>query len=138
MLTTIVQRGGLTSQLGQSAEEEELYRTGFFSPDLRHLVGEDQAGYPLYFGVNPSFVSIPNNWVSFPMTKPSISNKTPCRKQAALASSLILPVAPRQNARPLGLGRNSRGHDCTSISWLGPQQQAQGDFSSWHCGLPGE
>jgi hypothetical protein len=51
------------------AKEEELYRTGFFGPDLGHLVGEDQAGYPLYFGMNPSFVLVPNNGVSFPMTK---------------------------------------------------------------------
>jgi hypothetical protein len=51
------------------AKEEELYRTGFFGPYLRHLVGEDQAGDPLYFGVNPSFVPVPNNGVSFPMTK---------------------------------------------------------------------
>ena len=65
----MIQGGGFTGQLGQSAEEEELYRTGFFGPDLRHLVGEDQAGYLLYFGVNSSSVAIPNNGVSFPMTK---------------------------------------------------------------------
>ena len=69
MFTAIIQRGGLTRQLGQSAKKEELYRTGFFSSNLRHLVGKDQAGYPLYFGVNPSSVALPNNRVSFPMTK---------------------------------------------------------------------
>jgi hypothetical protein len=69
MFTAIIQGGGFTGQLGQLAEEEELYRTGFFGPDLGHLVGEDQAGYPLYLGVNPSFVAIPNNGVPFPMTK---------------------------------------------------------------------
>jgi hypothetical protein len=69
MFTAIIQRGGLASQLGQSAEEEDLYHTGFFGPDLGYLVGEDQAGYPLYLGVNPSSVSIPNNGISFPMTK---------------------------------------------------------------------
>jgi hypothetical protein len=47
MFTAITQRGGLPGQLGQSAEEEELYLTGFFSSDLGHLVGEDQAGYAL-------------------------------------------------------------------------------------------
>src|SRR5918992_3331233 len=69
MFTPIIQGGGSPGQLGQSAKEEELYRTGFFGPDLRHLVGEDHAGYSLYFGVNPSSVSIPNNRVPFPMTK---------------------------------------------------------------------
>jgi hypothetical protein len=68
MFTAIIQGGGFTGQFGQSAKEEELYRTGFLGPDLRHLVGEDQAGYPLYLGVNSSFVAIPNNGVSFPMT----------------------------------------------------------------------
>jgi hypothetical protein len=69
MFTAIIQGGGFTGQLGQSAEEPELYRTGFFSSDLGHLVGEDQAGYPLHLSVNPSSVAIPNNRVSFPMTK---------------------------------------------------------------------
>src|ERR671915_1339898 len=69
MFTAIIQRGGFTGQLGQSAEEPELYRTGFLSSDPRHLVGEDQAGYPFYLSVNPSSVPIPNNRVSFPMTK---------------------------------------------------------------------
>ena len=69
MFTAIIQRGGFTSQLGQSAEEPELHRTGLFSSDPGHLVGEDQAGDPLYLGVNPSFVALPNNGVSFPMTK---------------------------------------------------------------------
>ena len=69
MFTPIIQGGGLPGQLGQSAKEEELYRTGFFGPDLQHLVGEDHAGYSLYFGVNPSSGFIPNNGVPFPMTK---------------------------------------------------------------------
>ncbi len=69
MFTAIIQSSGFTGQLGQAAEEEELCRTGFFSSDLGHLVGKDQAGYPLYFSVNPSFVPVPNNGVSFPMTK---------------------------------------------------------------------
>jgi hypothetical protein len=69
VFTAIVQGGGFTGQLGPSAEEEELYRTGFFGSDLRHLVGEDQAGYAFYPSVNPTFVAIPNNGVSFPMTK---------------------------------------------------------------------
>ena len=87
MLTAIVQRSGLPGQLGQSAEEEDLYRTGFFGSDPRHLVGEDQAGYPLYFSVNPAFASIPNNGVSFPVTKLltitnlcwSVSDRNPVR-----------------------------------------------------------
>jgi hypothetical protein len=75
MFTAIIQSGGFTGQFGQSAEEEELYRAGFFGSDLGHLVGKDQAGYPLYFGVNPSFVPVPNNGVSFPMTKlPPMAN----------------------------------------------------------------
>jgi hypothetical protein len=69
MFTAIIQGGGFTGQLGQLAEKPELYPTGFFGPDLGHLVGEDQAGDPLYLGVNPSFVALPNNGVSFPMTK---------------------------------------------------------------------
>jgi hypothetical protein len=69
MFTAIIQGGGFTSQFRQLVKEEELYRTGFFGPDLGHLVGKDQAGYPLYFGMNPSFVPVPNNGVSFPMTK---------------------------------------------------------------------
>ena len=69
MFTAIIQSSGFTGQFGQLAKAEELYRTGFFGPDLRHLVGEDQAGDPLYLGVNPSFVALPNNGVSFPMTK---------------------------------------------------------------------
>src|ERR671914_2298420 len=69
MFTAIIQSSGFTGQFGQVAKAEELYRTGCFGPDLGHLVGEDQAGDPLYSGVNPSFVSIPNNGVSFPMTK---------------------------------------------------------------------
>jgi hypothetical protein len=52
MFAAIIQRGGFTRQLGQSAEEPELYRTGFFGPDLRHLVGKDQARYSLYLSVN--------------------------------------------------------------------------------------
>jgi hypothetical protein len=51
MFTAIIQGGGLASQLGQSAEEPELYLTGFFGSDLWHLVGKDQAGYALYLGV---------------------------------------------------------------------------------------
>jgi hypothetical protein len=69
MFTAIIQGGGFTGQFGQSAEEPDLYLAGFFGPDLRHLVGKYQAGDPLYFGVNPSFVPVPNNGVSFPMTK---------------------------------------------------------------------
>jgi hypothetical protein len=69
MFTAIIQSSGFTGQFGQLAKAEELYRTGFFGPDLGHLVGEDQAGDPLYLGVNPSFVALPNNGVSFPMTK---------------------------------------------------------------------
>jgi hypothetical protein len=69
MFTAIVQGGGFTGQLGQSAEEPELYLTGFFSSYLRHLVGKDQAGYAFYLSVNPAFVAIPNNRVPFPMTK---------------------------------------------------------------------
>jgi hypothetical protein len=69
MFTAIIQRSGFTGQLGQSAEEPELYRTGFFSSNLWYLVGEDKAGYSLYFCMNPGFVSIPNNRVSFPMAK---------------------------------------------------------------------
>ena len=69
MFTAIIQSSGFTGQLGQAAEEEELYRTGFFSSDPRRLVGEDQAGYPFYLSVNPSSVPIPNNGVPFPMTK---------------------------------------------------------------------
>ena len=87
MFTAIIQGGGFTGQLGQLAKEEELYRTGFFGSDLGHLVGEDQAGYSLYFGVNPSSVSIPNNRVPFPMTKLltitnlcwSVSDRNPVR-----------------------------------------------------------
>ena len=69
MFTAIIQGGGFTGQFGQSAEEEELYRAGFFGSDLGHLVGKDQAGYPLYLSVNPSSVALPNNGVPFPMTK---------------------------------------------------------------------
>ncbi len=69
MFTAIIQGGGSPGQFGQAAEEEELYRAGFFSSDPGHLVGKDQAGYPLYLRVNPAFVAIPNNGVSFPMTK---------------------------------------------------------------------
>ena len=69
MFTAIIQGGGFTGQFGQLAEEEELYLAGFFGSDLRHLVGKDQTGYPLYLSVNPSSVSIPNNGVPFPMTK---------------------------------------------------------------------
>jgi hypothetical protein len=32
MFAAIIQRGGFTRQLGQSAEEPELYRTSFFGP----------------------------------------------------------------------------------------------------------
>jgi hypothetical protein len=60
---------GLASQFGQSPKEEGLYRAGFFSSDLRHLVGENQAGYALYLSVNPSSAAIPNSRVPFPMTK---------------------------------------------------------------------
>ena len=87
MFTTIIQGGGLPGQLGPSAEEEELYLAGFFGSDLRHLVGKDQAGYPLYLSVYPAFASIPNNGVSFPMTKLlsvanlcwSVSDRNPVR-----------------------------------------------------------
>src|SRR5918999_3337804 len=68
MFTAIIQGGGFTGQFGPAAEEPELYRTGFFSSDPRHLVGEDQAGYRFYLSVNPSSVPLPNNGVSFPMT----------------------------------------------------------------------
>jgi hypothetical protein len=34
MFTAIIQGGGSPGQLGQSAEEEDLYRTGFFGPYL--------------------------------------------------------------------------------------------------------
>jgi hypothetical protein len=63
MFTAIIQSSGFTGQFGQLAKAEELYRTGFFGPDLGHLVGKDQAGDPLYLGVNSSFVALPNNGV---------------------------------------------------------------------------
>src|ERR687896_1386628 len=50
MFTAIIQSSGFTGQFGQVAKAEELYRTGFFGPDLRHLVGEDQVGDPLPSG----------------------------------------------------------------------------------------